>query len=368
MDKDFAAAYWLDLSLTEGVGGKTMRTLLAHYGSPRAVLAASVADLRAHVGEKVATAIRTPEVRAAEVDKAVQWLKAHPDSCLLTLADEMHYPRPLLETDDPPALLYARGDLALLHKTMIAVVGSRSASAAGLRNTEIFSRALSDADCCVVSGLAQGVDTAAHKGALKGSGGTVAVVGTGMDIVYPRENRQLAAEICQRGLLLGEFPLGTKPLALNFPRRNRIISGLVRACLVMESTLRSGSLITARLAAEQGREVFAVPGSINSPMHRGCHQLIKQGARLAENVNDILEELKIAAPVQQAEQKYEDSRQAGEQEVDDSVLSFINYQPTTVDDIAVRSGIAADALMPALLELEMNGKIVCTAGGCFQRV
>ena len=367
MNTDFDAAHWLDLAMTDGVGGKKMRTLLAQYGSPRAVLAAPAKELRAVVGEKVAQAIKTP-ARADAISKTLQWLKAHKNCRLLTLEDAA-YPPQLLETDDPPPLLYARGDVALLQKTMVAVVGSRSASAAGLRNTEIFARALSDADCCVVSGLAQGVDTAAHKGALRGGGGTVAVLGTGVDMVYPRENRQLAVEISQRGLLLGELPLGTKPHPLHFPRRNRIISGLVRACLVMESTLRSGSLITARLSAHYGREVFAVPGSINSPMHRGCHHLIKQGARLAENVNDILEELNIAAPPpKNVEQNYEESRQAGDQEADGGVLPFINYQPTTVDDIAVRSGISADALMPALLDLEMNGKIVCTAGGCYQRV
>lgn len=368
MDKDFDIRYWLDLSLAEGVGGKTLRALLDDFGSPRAVLSAPAVQLRHSVPEKVALAIKGEDRRAA-VTAALKWLKESERHAIITLADE-EYPPALLETDDPPALLYTRGDLRLLQLPLVAMVGSRSASAAGMRNTEIFARALSDAGCCVVSGLAQGVDTAAHKGALAGKGSTVAVVGTGMDMVYPRENRSLAAEIAERGLLIGEFPLGTKPLAVNFPRRNRIISGVARACLVMEAALKSGSLITARIAVEQGREVFAVPGSINSPLHSGCHQLIKRGwAKLTENVNDILEELNMEK-IKPSEQDYEESRNAGAQsaEADGDVLGFINYQPTSVDDIAVRSGISADALMPALLELEIDGKIISTAGGCYQRV
>ena len=364
MDKNFHIQHWLDLSLTEGVGGKTLRALLAALGSPGAVLAAPIAELRRHVSEKTARHIKEGD-RRAQVKLALKWLKESDRHAILTLADSV-YPPLLLETRDPPALLYACGDLRLLKKPIVAIVGSRSASAAGVRNTEIFARALSQAGCVVASGLAQGVDTAAHKGALEG--GTVAVIGTGMDMVYPRENRVLAADIAKRGLLLSEFSLGTKPLAVNFPRRNRVISGLAHACLVMEAALKSGSLITAHLAAEQGREVFAVPGSINSPMHRGCHRLIKQGAKLAENVYDILEELNIPPVVVGDERRYEDSRNAGAQAADSEVLAFINYQPTSVDDIAVRSGIAAEALMPALLELEIDGKIVSTAGGGYQRV
>lgn len=366
MSSPFDARHWLNLSLAKGIGGKTLRKLLGHYGSPGAILDASFHELRRQVPAATARSIRDDD-RSAAVTAALKWLET-PGTAVLTLADEQ-YPPPLLETADPPALLYARGNLSMLGKPMVAVVGSRSASAAGLRNTEIFARALSQAGCCIVSGLAQGIDSAAHRGALSGgSGGTIAVVGTGLDMVYPRENRALMGEISEKGLLLSEFALGTRPLPDNFPRRNRIISGLSRACLVMEAVIKSGSLITARLAAEQGREVFAVPGSINSPLHRGCHQLIKQGAKLAENVNDILEELQITAPPQSDAARYEDSRNAGTQTTDANLLTYINYQPTSIDDIAVRSGIAAEALMPALLGLEMAGKIVSTAGGGYQRV
>ncbi|MCH9704951.1 MAG: DNA-processing protein DprA [Proteobacteria bacterium] len=368
MNKNFDIKHWLSLSLVTGVGSKTLRALLTAYESPGAVLRASVSELRRHVSETVASAI-TSEDRSAAVAAALKW-QAEDGNMILTMADS-EYPQQLLETADPPPLLYARGNLTLLQQPLVAIVGSRSASPVGVRNTEIFARALSDAGCGVVSGLAQGVDTAAHRGALLGAGSTVAVVGTGMDIVYPRANRTLAAEISQQGLLLSEFALGTKPLASNFPRRNRIISGLSRACLVVEAALKSGSLITANLAAEQGREVFAVPGSINAPLHRGCHQLIKQGAKLAENVNDILEELSLT-PVTPSpateEQRYEENRTVGMQQADSEVIVYINYQPTSIDDIAARSGVAVDALMPALLELEVGGKIVALAGGSYQRV
>lgn len=368
MANDFDIKYWLDLSLTTGVGGKTLRTLLAAYDSPQAVLAAPEMELRHHVSPTIAGHICRDD-RSAEVAAAQHWLKQDGRvRHIVTLADEA-YPQMLLETDDPPALLYAAGDLSLLQRRMVAIVGSRSASSAGLRNTEIFARALADAGCCIVSGLAQGVDAAAHKGALAGGGTTIAVIATGMDIVYPREHRALATDIVQSGLLLSEFPLGTKPLPTHFPRRNRIISGLADACLVMEATLRSGSLITAQLAAEQGRDVFAVPGSINSPLYRGCHQLIKNGARLAENVNDVLDELNILLPPPPAAaRRYEESSSAGSSRADGDILPFINYEPTSIDDIALRSGVSADALMPVLLDLEMAGKIVSTAGGCFQRV
>ena len=367
MANEFDIKHWLDLSLTNGVGGKTMRTLLGVYGSPKAVLSAPETELRRHVSPALAGHLCRDD-RSAAVTAALRWLREDGrNRHILTLADAA-YPQQLLETDDPPALLYACGDMALLQKRMVAVVGSRSASSAGLRNTEIFVRALAEAGCCIVSGLAQGVDAAAHKGALAATGETVAVIATGMDIVYPRTHRALALDITRSGLLLSEFPLGTKPLASHFPRRNRIISGLTEACLVMEATLKSGSLITAQLAAEQGRDVFAVPGSINSPLHRGCHRLIKHGARLAENVHDVLEELNIQPPRAAAPQHYEENRAAGSSSVDGDILPFVNYEPTSIDDIALRSGVAADVLMPVLLDLEITGKIVSTAGGCFQRV
>src|SRR6185436_376554 len=192
---------------------------------------------------------------------------------------------------DPPPLLYCRGRTELLERPALALVGSRNASAQGASNAERFARSFSNAGLPIVSGLAQGIDAAAHRGGLSGPGSTIAVLGTGVDLIYPQANAALAAEIAAGGLLLSEFPLGTKALAHNFPRRNRLISGLAQGCLVVEAALASGSLITARAAAEQGREVFAVPGSIHSPLSKGCHALIKSGAKLAESAEDVLSEL-----------------------------------------------------------------------------
>lgn len=372
MKDSFDIKHWLKLSFVDGVGVRLQHRLLRAYQTPAAVFSASLGDLQRHVPAKTAANIRNANANVTaekSVAAALEWLKG--DDCyILTMADAA-YPSLLLETVDAPPLLYARGDLSLLSKPLIAVVGSRNASVAGVRNTEIFARALSDSGLGVVSGLAQGIDAAAHRGAMKGGTGTIAVIGTGLDITYPKINRPLAAAIAEQGLLLSEFPLGTMPAPANFPRRNRIISGLARACLVAEAALRSGSLITAQIAAEQGREVFAVPGSINSPMHRGCHRLIKQGAKLAENIYDILEELNFSPqPTKAAPHPSSQADPAAEQDTtgDDPLLTHIGYEPTGVDDIAARSGVAAAALMPALLQLEISGKVVTAPGGRYQRV
>ncbi|MDM5148050.1 DNA-processing protein DprA [Candidatus Persebacteraceae bacterium Df01] len=357
MPDDFALKDWLALSMTDGVGPTTMRKLLRVFGSPGQTRRAGIAELSACVPARVARNIKNDN-NEKDVKAACRW--AERENCrILTLADK-DYPPLLLEITDAPPLLYAMGDSHVLtNRPLVAVVGSRSASSAGVKNTEIFARALSEAGVGVVSGMAQGVDSAAHRGALQGPAGTVAVLGTGIDIIYPKQNRTIAMKIVQEGgLMVSDFPLGTPPMAGNFPRRNRIISGLARACLVVEATVKSGSLITAELAAEQGREVFAVPGSINSPLHRGCHRLIKQGAKLAENVSDVLEELKLRAP----KTPLPPPPKPGE------LLSFIDFEPTSVDDIAERSGMVAQVLLPELLILEMEGKILPAAGGTYQRV
>ena len=242
--------------------------------------------------EVVEGGIASAIAQGVEEDKlvsALAWL-AEPDNRLLTLADN-EYPKTLLEISDPPPLLYVKGDISRLNQPCIAVVGSQNATPQGLNTAEAFSHALADAGWCVVSGMALGIDGAAHRGALVGSASTIAVVGTGLDIVYPARHRELAHEIAQKGAMISEFPLGTAPISSNFPRRNRIISGLTRGVLVVEANRHSGSLITARLAGEQGREVFAIPGSIHSPLSKGCHLLIKQGAKLVDSIHDILEEL-----------------------------------------------------------------------------
>ena len=347
--------------MAKGVGPVMMRKLLEKFESPGAVLRAPPSALAGLMPPAVAENLRRGGRGEKEAAAAAAWLK-EPQNRVITFP-EPEYPSMLLEmnTKDPPPLLYVRGDAcALSERPLVAIVGSRNASPAGVNNTEIFARALSEAGVNIVSGLAQGIDAAAHRGALAGGGKTVAVVGTGADIVYPKQNRALAMQIVEHGgAIVSDLPLGTPPSDHNFPRRNRIISGLAKGCLVAEAAKKSGALITAGYAAEQGREVFAVPGSINSPMHRGCHRLIKQGAKLAENVDDILDELNLT-------RRARDSLPPPPAEGD--LLGFIDFEPTALDDIAARSGLTADALLADLLTLEMEGKIVAAAGGAYQRI
>ncbi|MFT4268876.1 MAG: DNA-processing protein DprA, partial [Xenophilus sp.] len=306
MERDELAG-WLRLTLTPGVGDGQARRLLAAFGLPESVLAQGEAALEQLCGPARARALREPpEGFDAALDAAWRWLGETPDDGterrIVTLADR-DYPQALLQTADPPLLLYTLGARGVrlrgLGPQALAVVGSRNPTPQGAVDARLFSRTLADAGLCVVSGLALGIDGAAHEGALEAAAAappvTAAVVGTGLDRVYPARHRDLAHRIASRGVILSEFPLGTPPLTPNFPRRNRLIAGLSRGTLVVEAALASGSLITARLAVEQGREVFAIPGSIHSPQSRGCHALIRQGAKLVESVQDILEELQPGA-------------------------------------------------------------------------
>jgi len=299
------------------------------------------------------------ETREAQIAATLDWA-GHDGNTILTLADEA-YPRLLLEIADPPPLLYLRGQTALLGKSGLAIVGSRNASPQGLANAEGFARAFSDTGLTIISGLALGVDAAAHRGGLSGSGSTIAVLGTGADSLYPASNRKLGEEIANRGLLVSEFPVGTPPVAANFPRRNRLISGLARGCLVVEAAVSSGSLITARQAGEQGREVFAIPGSIHSPLSRGCHLLIKQGAKLVESAADVLEELGAEKPTMSGSIP----KQSG---VDNELLLHMGYDICTLDALVSRSRLTVDAVSAMLLNLELEGKIASLPGGRFQRL
>jgi DNA processing protein len=299
---------------------------------------------------------RGPDPRLLET--TLQWL-ALPGNRLLTFADT-EYPRQLLQIANPPPLLYAKGAVSLLGRNALAIVGSRNATPTGVAHAEAFGRELSDAGCTIVSGLALGIDAAAHRGGLGGASSTVAVVGTGLDIVYPGRNQALAHEIAMHGLLLSEFPLGTKPLAANFPRRNRLISGLSRGVLIVEAALQSGSLITARYALEQGREVFAIPGSIHSPLSKGCHQLIRQGAKLVETAQDVLEEFGAAVPTAAAG--------AAVQDPPPDALSMIGFDPIDIDTFCAQSGLTAENASAMLLTLELDGRIVRLPGGKFQRI
>jgi DNA processing protein len=291
------------------------------------------------------------------VEPALEWLR-QPGNSLVTLADTA-YPRALLEIPDPPPLLYAKGDVTLLNRPTVAVIGSRNATPQGLKNAEAFSEALSVAGWCVTSGLALGVDGAAHRGALKGRGSTVAVVGTGLDIVYPARHRELAHAIVEKGLIVSEFPLGEPSKAGNFPRRNRIISGLARGVLVVEANLESGSLITARLAGEQGREVFAIPGSIHSPLSKGCHRLIKQGAKLVDSIQDILEELG-EAPMLMADDE--------NPQTPHPLLEQMGFEATAIDSLIQSSGLTSEEVSAMLLSLELEGRVASLPGGRYQRI
>ena len=284
---------WLSLSKIDGLDCQTFCQLLKTFGSPSEIYRKKFKELRAVVSEKIALEIGQG-VDQTGLKDTLTWL-AQANNHIVTLADP-DYPKALLEIADPPPLLYAKGNIALLNKLSIAIVGSRNASVQGEKNAEAFAQGLAVHGLCIVSGLALGIDGAAHRGALKAKGDTIAVVGTGLDMVYPAQHRDLAHQIASSGLIISEFPLGTLSKPQNFPRRNRLISGLSLGCLVVEANLKSGSQITARLSAEQGREVFAIPGSIHSPLAKGCHQLIKQGAKLVDSLQDIIEELNLSKP------------------------------------------------------------------------
>ncbi|WP_430009111.1 DNA-processing protein DprA [Methylophaga lonarensis] len=303
------------------------------------------------------------------VEKDMDWLESDSQRHLITLNDP-RYPSLLREISDPPPLIFAHGDISLLSKWQLAVVGSRNPSTSGRDLAYDFARYLSQGELVITSGLATGIDAAAHKGALAGGGKTIAVVGTGLDRVYPASHRQLAHDIADNGLIVSEFPLGTSPRPENFPRRNRIISGLALGTLVVEAALKSGSLITARMALEQGREVFAIPGSIHNPLARGCHQLIREGAKLVETANDIIEELGALAAVSissEAAPVINDDDNNSEDADYQALFAHLGYDPIHVDTLIARSGLTADVVSSMLLLLELNGQVASMPGGCYIR-
>ena len=359
MPIDSSLRAWLALSLTNGLGGEGARSLLKALGSPEAVFAASGATLKSIVKAKVAAEIGKG-IADAQIAPALDWME-NGNNHIVTLADA-EYPQALLNIPDPPLLLYVKGLLNLLNQPALAVVGSRNATPQGINNAEAFSRSLSEAGLCVVSGLAHGVDAAAHRGALQGGGSSIAIVGTGLDRIYPAANRDLAHALATDGAIVSEFPLGTPPLAANFPRRNRIISGLSAGTLVVEASLQSGSLITARLALEQGRDVFAIPGSIHAPQSKGCHQLIKQGAKLVERAQDILEELGYLAIPETA------AGAVSSMESEPALLAHLGFDPVALDTLIARCGLTMAELSAMLLTLELDGRICVLPGGQYQRI
>jgi len=353
---------WLRLTLIPGIGGETQRKLLSAFGWPDAIFSASYSSLHAVIGEK-ASRLLLDTNNVAAIAAAEAWATGQGQH-IVTLADPA-YPRALLEIPDPPTVLYVRGRLELLNQPALSIVGSRNPTPQGFENAGRFAAALADAGLVIASGLALGIDASAHRGALSVSGGTIAFIGTGIDRIYPARNRELAHEIGAKGAIVTEFPIGTPVLAANFPRRNRLISGIATGVLVVEAAVESGSLITARLAGEQGRDVFAIPGSIHSPLAKGCHRLIKQGAKLVETAQDILEELHWPVAPHTAPGTPEQTPSlSGNVEL----LAHMGYDPCSVDELATRSGLTADTLSVMLLHLELEGRIASLPGNRYQRL
>ena len=381
MDRDELGA-WLRLTLSQGVGNSAARRLLARFGLPQDIFRQPESALQHCVTLAQAKALCTvPSGWEALLETTWHWLEGAdpqgPARAVITLGDA-RYPQSLLDTEDPPLLMYLMGAARLVAQNPFP-----TGRCLAVDNARLFSRALRGAGFTIVSGLALGVDAAAHEGALDVSSdpfaeatpATIAVVGTGLDRVYPRKNLDLAHRIAAHGVLVSEYPLGTPPLAANFPKRNRIISGLSQGTLVVEAALASGSLITARMAAEQGREVFAIPGSIHAPQSRGCHALIRQGAKLVESAQDVLEELRMppAAGKQSASSgaavlDEEGSRDIDTRQTESPLLQALGFDPMGVDALVARTGMDAASLQVELLELELDGQVARLPGGLYQRL
>lgn len=353
---------WLGLARSAGVGSVAIDKLLERF-DPEQIFSASPHQLsQTGISDKQIQSLR--EVDWDLVEQDLRWLE-EANNDLMTL-DDPDYPALLREIPQPPAYLFLKGNRSLLNCRQIAIVGSRNPSQLGVQTAHAFARALVNCGFVVTSGLALGIDAASHQGALQGGGFTIAVTGTGLDRVYPACHKDLATEIVEHGLLVSEFPPGTKAKAGHFPRRNRIISGLCEGLLVVEAAQQSGSLITAGMALEQNREVFAIPGSIHNPLARGCNALIRQGAKLVETVEDVLEELghinQITIPNPTTEQQ---TLLDLEQQ---SLLNLIAYSATSVDELVQASGLNVEAVSSMLLMLELQGLISPVAGGGYQRV
>jgi len=361
---------WLALYHAPGIGPARFHRLLEKFRDPADILHAGTGKLQQlGLPDSTIEALRQPDVQAIERD--LEWL-AKPGNRIMTCHDP-DYPVLLQEISDPPPLLYLHGNVRVLQEPQLAMVGSRNPTAAGRQTAIDFARHLSAAGLVITSGLALGIDTAGHQGALDAGSPTVAVMGTGLDRVYPASNRDLARQIAGIGLLVSEFPPGTPPRAENFPRRNRVISGLSLGTLVVEAAIRSGSLISARYALEQGREVFAIPGSIHNPLARGCHHLIRQGAKLVETAQDIMDELGALAnafepgattPIPSADQK------ATSQLAEDyaQLLEYISFENTSIDMLVKTTHLTPAEVSSMLLQLEMNGYIAANPGGFYNRL
>lgn len=361
------AFYWLAMGRARGVSVRKWHLLLRAFDTAEAVFTAEPSALAAlGLDADAVKSLKNPDRRGIDAD--LKWL-ANPNHNLLTWDDDK-YPRLLRQIHDPPLALFVQGDADLLDSTQISIIGSRNPSPDGRRNAREFAGNLARCGFTITSGLAVGLDTCAHLGALDASGRTIAVLGSGLDVIYPACNRSLAEQLTQNGALVSEYPPGTRPMAINFPRRNRIISGLSMGTLVVEATLSSGSLITASLALEQGREVFAIPGSIHNPLSQGCHRLIRDGAKLVEIVDDILEEI---SPIQSAfiPPRCVRPRSGNIPEGLDAdsklLLHNIGMQPVGVDTLVQETGLTAGVITASLLILELGGFVEQQPGGEYRR-
>jgi DNA processing protein len=360
--------WWLALHRAPQSGARTRVELLEHFGSIDAVFAATGAELERALPERPeAVSAILAGADAAALDTLRAWLAQDVSHHFLVWNDP-DYPPLLREIADPPIALHVIGTRASLARPQLGVVGSRNPTPAGAENARAFARALSQAGLVITSGMALGIDGAAHRGALDAGGQTIAVCGTGLDRVYPARHRELAHAIADNGALVSEYPLGTPPLPGNFPVRNRLISGLSLGVLVVEAALDSGSLISARLATEQGREVFAIPGSIHSPLARGCHTLIRQGAKLVESANDVIEELGALAEFARASAPPTVNAPANLPRPAAHLLDALGYDPVTLDALVERSGLTADAVSSMLVTLELEGLVATMPGGRYQRM
>jgi len=362
-------AAWLRLERASGIGPRTGLKLLQVFGSIDAIFDAGAERLRAHLGQAQAQALCAPPSAETQrlIEATLRW-RERPGHRVLALG-EPGYPELLANIPDPPLLLYIKGRVELLAAPMLAMVGSRNASLQGRTNALAFAESLSAAGLCIVSGLALGIDAAAHEGALLGGGSTVAVVGTGPDLVYPARNRALCERIGLEGCIVSEYPVGTPPLPGNFPKRNRIISGLAAGVLVVEAAAQSGSLITARQAAEQGREVFAIPGSIHASLAKGCHILIREGAKLVDTAADVLEAMAWSPLVRSASSTV--SARVPVDAIPDgsaALLAALGHDPVEPDMLLASLGMSPALLSSQLLALELAGLLERQPGGRVQRV
>ncbi|MDX1455827.1 MAG: DNA-processing protein DprA [Gammaproteobacteria bacterium] len=361
--------HWLALVRTPGLGWPSLDAMLAEFGTPGALFTLNPRQLTPFdLSPKTRDALQNPDWERVDTD--IAWMED--SGTTLVPATSKDYPEFLRGIDHPPIALFARGDVGLLTDYQLAIVGSRNPTRGGTATAADFAGTLARAGLVITSGLASGIDAAAHAGALDAGGGTIAVCGTGLDRLYPASNKELGERIVAEGLMISEFPPGTSPRPENFPRRNRIISGMSLGTLVVEAAQRSGSLITARLASEQGREVFAIPGSIHNPLARGCHRLIRDGAKLVESAADVLEDIRNLAslPTQLA-----DTITSPEAEEEDSndpdyerVLQTLGFDPTPVDVIVAQTGLKADVISSMLLILELQGRVEASPGGRYARV